>query len=44
MALPRLVLVEGVLLNVEGLYSLVINYESGLMRVTEEEVRVRGGR
>jgi len=41
-ALSRLVLVDGVLPNVEVLYSLVINYESGLMRVTEEEVRVGG--
>ena len=42
-ALSRLLLVEGVLPNVEGLYSLVINYESGLMSVTEEEVRVGRG-
>jgi len=42
-ALSRLVLVEGVLPNVAGSYSLVINYKSGLMRVTEEEVRVGGG-
>jgi hypothetical protein len=41
--LSRLVLVEGVLSNVGGLYSLVINYELGLMRVTEE-IRVGGRR
>jgi len=41
-ALSRRVLVEGVLPNVAGIYSLVINYKLGLMRVTEEVVRVRG--